>query len=172
MSKKMRAIALIAVALNVMSTPLWVTQVAAREPGAGNNYVPGLLLGIPTGANPPPGLPLTTFVNYYFGDAVDANGNNLGNSVSTAAVAPRLAWVPKWTFLGASYMAFVVQPIVSIDLNNTSNAAIAKRGPFDDGRARQYRCGRQSTCRGVSATTGSPRSGSYSTVLTEPIPRP
>ena len=128
MSKKARIIVLMLVALSVMSSPLWVKQVAAREPGAGNNYPPGLLLALPVGANPPPGLHLTTFVNYYFGDAVDAHGDKLGNSVSTVAVAPRLAWVPEWTFLGASYMAFIAKPILSIDLNNTSNAAIAKRG--------------------------------------------
>ena len=116
------------ITLAVTSTSLWVEQVAAREPGVGNNYPVGLLLGYPVGANPPPGLHLSTYFHYYFGDAVGANGSQIGNSISTTAFAPRIAWVPTWTMLGASYMAFVVKPILSIDLNNSSNAAIAKTG--------------------------------------------
>lgn len=99
------------IGLNGLSLPLWMTQVSAREPGAGNNYPPGLLLDIPVGRNPPPGLHLTTLISNYFHDAVDANGDKPGNSASILAVAPRLACVPEWTFLGASYLAFVVESI-------------------------------------------------------------
>lgn len=123
-----RIISTALVTFAVMSSSLTPKQVAAHEPGASNNYRPGFSLGIPLGANPPPGLHLSTYVNAYSGEAVDGPGDRLGTRVSTVAVAPMIAWAPRMTVLGASYMAFAVKPIVSIDLNNAGDMAASYLG--------------------------------------------
>ena len=86
----------------------------ARELGVGDQYPPGLTLGIPTGANLPPGIWMLNRASYYSSNVVDANGNDAGISVTAPSASVQLSFVPGWTFLGASYMAFIVQPAAQV----------------------------------------------------------
>jgi hypothetical protein len=106
----------------------WAAAAAAREPGVGPNFPPGSSLAVPAGVNPPPGLTLHLNNSFYSGQGVGIDGSGLGYSVSEWAVVPQILWNPGWTVLGASYMAFVTQPLLSIDLNNSADPAINKLG--------------------------------------------
>jgi hypothetical protein len=110
---------------------------AAREPGVGNNYQRGLTIGLPTGAAPPTGLYLLHRFNYYSSHIVDAKGSRTGDTVGTSAVASQLIIVPGWQFLGASYSAFISQPLVQLRTNiagvknTTSGIANTAWSPFN-----------------------------------------
>ncbi len=90
---------------------------AAREPGVGSNYPPGLTLGLPIGAVPPTGIYLLDRSNYYSAHIVDAGGARTGDTLSATALASQLIVVPGWQFLGASYSAFITQPYVKVRTN-------------------------------------------------------
>lgn len=91
----------------------------AREPGAGNVYAPGSSIGIPSGTNVPPGLWLEDTSSI---SEVQATSPGTGDANSTKitalATAPRLLWTTPWTFLGASEMAFVVVPMIHLNVSN------------------------------------------------------
>jgi hypothetical protein len=94
------------------------TPTLAREPGAGNAYSPGASIGLPTGANPPEGLWFEDTSSVYEGQATDSAGTKDGVKLTALATAPRLLWTTPWTFLGATEMAFVIAPIVNLEVSN------------------------------------------------------
>jgi hypothetical protein len=90
------------------------TPTPAREPGAGNAYSPGASIGLPTGANLPEGLWFEDTSSFYEASA----GVKDGVKLTALATAPRLLWTTPWTILGATEMAFVIAPIVNLDISN------------------------------------------------------
>ena len=73
-------------------------------------FLPGVSIGVPIGALPPPGSYLSGFVNYFDFDVRDKDGRKTGIKVQDVNLGAQLLWVPDITILGASYGAFVVQP--------------------------------------------------------------
>ena len=106
----------------------WPAPAGAREPGVGPNFPPGSSLAIPAGANPPPGLTFHLNNSFYSGEGMGADGNALGYTATEWAVVPQILWNPGWSIFGASYMAFVTEPLLSIDVNNSRDPAINKLG--------------------------------------------
>lgn len=91
----------------------------AREPGAGNAYSQGSSLGLPTGVNPPQGVWFEDTSSLYQAQATDTEGTTENGSKLTAiSTAPRILWTTPWKILGATEMAFVVAPIVNLDVSN------------------------------------------------------
>ncbi len=91
----------------------------AREPGVGNVYAPGTSIGLPTGANPPPGWYFEDTTSYSAVQATSPGTSNADSTkISAIATAPRLIWSTPYTILGATEMAFVVAPMVHLDVSN------------------------------------------------------
>ncbi|MGE4483438.1 SphA family protein [Acidocella sp.] len=91
----------------------------AREPGAGNAYSQGSSIGLPTGANPPEGVWFEDTSSVYVAQATDTEGTTKnGTKITAISTAPRILWTTPWKFLGATEMAFVVMPIVNLDVSN------------------------------------------------------
>lgn len=98
------------------------SQVEAREPGVGSQFPPGLTIGLPIAANPPPGVYFLNRSAYYNADYKDTNGNNLGLNGKIASESMQLLWSTGWTFLGATHKMFVAVPFLDISLNRTTPA--------------------------------------------------
>jgi hypothetical protein len=100
--------------LSALTTIAFYNAAVARELGVGDNYQPGLSLGIPTGAAPPTGIYQIGRLNYYSAHVVDAMGARTGTTVDVTAFSSQVILVPGWEFLGARYSAFINQPYVQL----------------------------------------------------------
>ena len=59
----------------------------------------------------------------YEAQATDSAGTKKdGVKLTAVATAPRFLWTTPWTFLGATEMAFVIAPIVNLDVSNFPGA--------------------------------------------------
>ncbi len=92
----------------------------AREPGIAPNMPPGLTLGVPIAVNPPPGWYLTNRMSYASYTLRDASGGYNGQDATIAAESMQLTWLPGTQLLGASYKAFVIVPLVNMDMTRTT----------------------------------------------------
>lgn len=109
------------------------TGALAREPGVGNIVPSGATLGVPVGANPPPGLFFSSRTTLSFGQLKDANGDDAGVDLAVKATVLQLHYTPGITLLGGDYRAMALVPLVQLDqtigapfpsfLHGTSNAA-------------------------------------------------
>jgi hypothetical protein len=87
-----------------------VALCAAASPAASISWTPpGVTMGIPAGAVPSPGL--------YFGDLAHY-GTSPTKTVSSDV--PFFIWSPGWHFLGATYAASVVFPLIEIGLTGST----------------------------------------------------
>lgn len=103
----------------LISAILLTSPVLAREPGAGNAYSQGSSLGLPTGANPPQGVWFEDTSSVYVAQATDTEGSTKdGSKITAISTAPRILWTTPWKILGATEMAFVVVPMVNLDVSN------------------------------------------------------
>ncbi len=95
---------------------------SAREPGAGNQYPIGTGIGTPIGANPPEGFYYINSANYYAssGTAPNSQSAKPGTNTTSFAEAPKLMWTTPFTFLGATEMMYIVEPIVDLTATNKS----------------------------------------------------
>lgn len=95
---------------------------SAREPGAGYQYPIGTGIGTPIGANPPEGFYYINSANYYAASGTKANSQSAkpGTNSTTFAEAPKLMWTTPFTFLGATEMMYIAQPIVDLTATNKS----------------------------------------------------
>ncbi|MER2266131.1 SphA family protein [Methylobacterium oxalidis] len=73
-------------------------------------FLPGVTVGVPIGALPPPGLYFAGYTNVWNLEIKDRTGRGTGIKVGDFNVGAQALWVPGVTVLGASYGAFVVQP--------------------------------------------------------------
>lgn len=104
---------------------------AARELGVSNQYQPGLLIGIASGANPPPvGIYATQRAAVYDANIVDGGGQKTGSTLHANATSTQISFSPGWTILGASYMAFITQPVV--DVTTKINGVTTRISGFAD----------------------------------------
>ena len=91
------------------------TTAFAREPGVGNIVPPGATLGVPIGANPPPGFFFSSRTTLSFGELKDANGDNAGVDLNVAATVLQLHYTPGVTIWGGDYRAMALVPLVHLD---------------------------------------------------------
>lgn len=87
----------------------------AREPGVGNIVPSGATLGVPVGANPPPGLFFSFRNSFSFGQLKDANGDNGGVDLNVRATVLQLHYTPGVQLMGGDYRAMVLLPLVHLD---------------------------------------------------------
>ena len=91
----------------------------AREPGNGNTYSPGVCLGVPTGANPPPGVYLEEMGIYYAANTTaQGSSKQIGPNESLFVNTNSVYWTMPWTFLGATEMMFALVPVVDLSVTN------------------------------------------------------
>jgi hypothetical protein len=92
------------------------------SPGASQK--PGLLLGGASAEDPPPGLYMfdqfLTYQSKIVGPGAP-NGGGTATRVNGAVGGTGFLWVPGWTFLGATYDAVLVQPVIMADLGSPIN---------------------------------------------------
>ncbi len=77
---------------------------------------PGITLGLPIAASPPPGLYFLTHSSFYDAKLYDADGDYAGVKGEASATSFILSWVPGWKLLGGTYRALAVAPLVHVDL--------------------------------------------------------
>ena len=113
---------MVAAALAATAASLWVAGAQAREPGVAPQIPPGLTIGLPIAASPPPGFYVTNRTAYYSAKLKDNGGNYQGQDVSVFSESMQFTWVPGWKLLGASYKAFVSVPFVNVHMTRTTTA--------------------------------------------------
>lgn len=103
----------------------------AREPGIGNIVPSGATLGVPIGANPPPGFFFSSRTTFSFGELKDANGDRspLDVDLNVKATVLQLHYTPGVTILGGDYRFMALLPVVNLDqkssiLGNASGTEI------------------------------------------------
>lgn len=90
----------------------------AHEPGTPTIMPTGASIGVPVGANPPPGLYYSNRNEYFTGEVY--NGDvALPIDIDVRASAQQFHWVPGNTILGGTYRAMVLMPIVWADQNSS-----------------------------------------------------
>ncbi len=91
------------------------TAAFAREPGVGNIVPPGATLGVPIGANPPPGFFFSSRTTLSFGELKDDNGDYAGVDLNVKATVLQLHYTPGITLWGGDYRAMALVPLVHLD---------------------------------------------------------
>jgi hypothetical protein len=80
-------------------------------------FMPGVDIGTPTAALPPPGVYSTTGFEYFNYPLTNGQGNHFGPFVHDYNAGEQILFVPQLpTFFGANYAAFVIQPFRGIDV--------------------------------------------------------
>ena len=103
----------------------------AREPGTGDTFAPGSTVNLPVGELPP-GVSMTNYFTYFAGSVVDAHGNKTGTDISFEAYTLQVFWNPNLKILGANYGAYILQPLVDLQLDNKSNLHLPALGKATD----------------------------------------
>jgi hypothetical protein len=119
-------------ALSALAFAAWAGPVHAVENVT--PYLPGISVGTPSGAAPPPGLYGIVTLEYLNGPLVDNNGNNKpGDRVSSASIEPGIIWAPNFKVLGASYDAVILQSISqqSLQLDGAGLGTTVQNGLFN-----------------------------------------
>jgi len=87
----------------------------AWEPGVPTVLPPGNTMGVPVGANPPPGLFFSLRSGYWDAKLADDKGDDAGQSNTLADTALQFHWVPGIKILGGDYKAMITLPLISND---------------------------------------------------------
>ncbi|MDH4414554.1 MAG: transporter [Rhizobium sp.] len=90
------------------------TAVQAREPGTPTAMPTGATIGVPVGANPPPGLYYSNRNDFLFAD-VYSGDTKTPIEVDVRASAQQFHWVPGNTIFGGSYRAMFTVPVIWAD---------------------------------------------------------
>jgi len=98
--------------LTVAGLSLLAAQAGAREPGVPSSVPPGNSMGVPVGANPPPGLYFSSRSGYWDAELSDNDGNYGGQTNTLIDTAFQFLWVPGKKVLGGDYKAFVTIPLL------------------------------------------------------------
>lgn len=132
MSKRaMRVIA--GVVASALTCGVLVERAAAWEAGYLVGTFPGITLGLPMGANPPPGVYLTNLGNYGtdvftgHGTAGPAGASlgEVGAKIDLGQYVPVLTWSTPWTILGATWSMTVIQPMITSSFYEPGGAIIS-----------------------------------------------
>lgn len=104
---------------------------AAREPGVGLTYVPGITLGQANAVPLTPGLRLSNRTTYSDALLVGPDSGPTGLRLYTPTDIVVGTWVPEGRLLDAVYKMFVVVPFVSSTLVRDAPVPRAARGTFN-----------------------------------------
>ncbi|NTF33061.1 SphA family protein [Rhizobium skierniewicense] len=85
-----------------------------REPGTPTAMPPGGTVGVPVGANPPPGLYYSMRTDFTFADVYNGD-SKVPIEVNVKASAQQFHWVPGDTVLGGTYRAMLSVPLVEVN---------------------------------------------------------
>lgn len=108
-------------AMGAITCGAFVERAAAWEAGYLIGLFPGITMGLPLGANPPPGVYLTNLGNYGT-DTFKGHGTSgpvggslgeIGAKVDLGQYDPILTWSTPWTVLGATWSMSVIQPMIA-----------------------------------------------------------
>jgi hypothetical protein len=105
---------------------LWLSSSAANawEAGYAVNALPGISIGLPMGANPPPGFYYVNYANYSTG--VEAKGGGAafglppGTKADIASNVSQFIWSTPYQILGGSVLMFVAVPVADASIYNGS----------------------------------------------------
>jgi hypothetical protein len=100
------------------------SPVMAREPGTPAAMPGGATSAVPVGANPPPGLYLSSRSEIFSGDIFDANGDKLLLSLDVKATALQFHWVPGNEIFGGTYRAMMLVPLVDLSVAGVGNTGL------------------------------------------------
>ncbi len=101
----------------VVAAAGWAGQALALE---GNSpYLPGVSVGTPVGALPPPGFYFADDNVIITGGLRNNSGNNLPANVTAYLNIPSVLWAPGINILGATYAAVLIEPYSQQNLNLT-----------------------------------------------------
>lgn len=106
-----------ALAMAATAAGIFAPAAQALEPGAAHATPNAATVGLPAGANPPPGTYFGAGLSYVTGHIADADGDPAGVEARASSLAISLHHVPGNTFLGGTYRAFVVMPVVKVDVD-------------------------------------------------------
>jgi hypothetical protein len=118
-------------AAGVVALTAWGGQALAIE---GNTpYLPGISVGTPAGALPPPGFYFSDDNVIINGGLKDNNGNNVGANVTAYLNIPAVLWAPGLNILGATYAAALVQPysMQNLDFSGIGGGKAISQGLFN-----------------------------------------
>lgn len=108
----------------VLAMSLVAGTAQAREPGSPAAMPGGATVGVPVGANPPPGLYFSSRTELFYGDIYSGTGTKLPLSLDVKASVLQFHWVPGNQILGGSYRAMMLLPLVDVNLGGVSNSGI------------------------------------------------
>ena len=98
----------------------WAGNAYALE---GNSpYLPGVSVGIPSGALPPAGFYASDDNVIITGGFKNNSGNDRGGNVNVYLNIPSVLWVPGWNILGATHAAAIVEPYAMQNVNVGPNS--------------------------------------------------
>ena len=104
----------------------------AREPGVPFSVPPGNTIGVPIGANPPPGHYLNIYNGYHTLELKDSEGDDVGLEINVADTALHYIYVPGTKLLGGTYRAWVLQSFLNVG-QESSIGAIPSGSEFNLG---------------------------------------
>ena len=118
-------------ALGIVMLVAWADNAGAVE--GSTPYLPGVTVGIPIGALPPPGLYGSDNNVVIEGGLKDNNGKNLPANVSVYLNIPSILWVPDVKVLGATYAVSLAQPYIqqNLDLTGVGGGKSISNGLFN-----------------------------------------
>lgn len=140
----------LAAAAGAVAVAAWSGEAYAVE--GVTPYLPGVTVGIPTGALPPAGFYASDQNVIITGAFKNNSGDSIGANVNSYLNIPSVLWVPDWTIFGATYGAQLIQSYTMQSLNFSGTLGRAPAtGP----------AGNQSTSSGLFNTIVSPANLSW-----------
>jgi hypothetical protein len=118
-------------AFGTVAVAAWAGEAMALE--GPTPYLPGVTVGIPIGALPPPGFYFSDNNVILEGGLKGNNGNSLPANASVYLNIPTALWVPNFKIFGATYAAALTQPYVqqNLDLSGLGAGKSISNGFFN-----------------------------------------
>lgn len=117
--------------LGALALTVWPGDARAQE--GPTPYLPGVSVGIPIGALPPPGVYFSDDNVAVEGGLKDNKGNSLAANASAYLNLPSVLWVPDVKIFGATYAVTLTQPYIqqNLDLSGLGAGKAISNGFFN-----------------------------------------
>jgi len=119
---KKTSVSLVIAGLGAAAVVSWAGAASAME--GPTPYQPGISIGAPAGALPPPGFYFLDDNVIITGPVKDHGGHDVGVNVNVYNNNPTLIWSPNFQLFGAQYSTAVTQPYVLQTLNLGGSATL------------------------------------------------
>lgn len=110
------------IAMSTLAVLSMAQMALAREPGTPTPMPSGATIGVPVGANPPPGF-FYSNRNEYFSSTLYNDSGKTPIDVTVKASAQQFHWVPGYTIFGGSYRAMAIVPVLRGDMDASGNSS-------------------------------------------------